>query len=200
MQTKHGIILSYEESFARAVATKMIIMKPLSVWHLLIPFVFAFDFFQRKRDTEIFTKNFLFTKKLALDAAVAINQGEDRQSQLAKIENETRDRLTLQKLYSWGIHQGQVKGVNLLIDHYSKLLEAEGDSYQSLVKNAYQTRDNYEAFLHQLTVIEKEIDRAVIGLLGEREEVWESMLIKQTVIDEMRTTGVSKFFLEARED
>ena len=200
MQTKYGIILSYEESFARAVATRMIIMKPLSVWHLLIPFVFAFDFFQRKRDAEIFAKNFLFTKKLALDAAVAKNQGEDRQSQLAKIENETRDRLTLQKLYSWGIHQGQTKGVNLLIDHYSKLLEAEGDSYPSLVKNAYQTRDNYEAFLHQLTAIEKEIDRAVVGLLGEREEVWEPMLMKQAVIDEMRTKGVSIFFLEARED
>ena len=93
MQTKYGIILSYEESFARAVATRMIIMKPLSVWHLLMPFVFIFDFFQRKKDTEIFARNFLFTKKLALDAAVAINQGEDRQNQLDKIESETRDRL-----------------------------------------------------------------------------------------------------------
>ena len=199
MQTKYGIILSYEEMFARAVATRMIIMKPLSVWHLLIPFVFAFDFFQRKKDTEIFARNFLFTKKLALDAAVAINQGEDRQRQLDRIESETRDRLISQKLYSWGIHQGQVKGVNLLINHYSKLLEVEGDNYQSLVKNAYQTQDNYEAFLHQLTAIEKEIDRAVIERLGETAVIVESMLTKQKLVDEMRTKGVSKFFLEARE-
>jgi len=200
MQTKYGIILSYEESFARAVATRMIIMKPLSVWHLLIPFVFAFDFFQRKRDIETFTKNFLFTKKLALDVALEINKGEDRQSQLAKIEDETRDRLISQKLYTWGIHQGQMRTIDLLIDHYAKLLEAEGNSYPALVKNTYKTQDSCQAFLHQLTSIEKEIDQAVIERLGETEEICKSMLAKQTIIDEMRTKGVSKFFLEARED
>ena len=198
MPTKYGFILSYEESFARAVAMRMIIMKPLSAWHFLMPFVFVFDFLRRKRETEIFTRNFLFTKKLALDAALDISRGEDRQSKLAKIENETRDRLTSQKLYSWGIHQGQMTEVNLLIDHYSKLLEAEGDSYQSLVKNAYKTREHFEAFLHQLTSMEKEIDRAVIGTLGKTEEIWEPMLVKQTIIDEIRTRGVRKLFLEAR--
>lgn len=198
MRTQYGIILSYEESFARAVAIGVIIREPLTVWHFLIPFVFIFDFFRRKRDTEIFTKNFLFVKKLALDAAFAIGKGEDRQSRLARIEKETRDRLTSQKLYSWGIHQGQMTEVNLLIDHYSRLLEAEGNSYQSLVKNAYQTQENYEALLHQLTSIEREIDRAVIKTLGETEEVWQPMLIKHTVIDEMRTRGVRKLFSEAR--
>jgi len=198
MRTQYGIILSYEESFARAVAIGVIVRGPLTVWHFLIPFVFIFDFFRRKRDTEIFTKNFLFVKKLALDAAFDINKGEDRQSQLAQIKNETRDRLTSQKLYSWGIHQGLMKEVDLLIDHYSKLLEAEGNSYESLVKNAYQTQENYEAFLHQLTSIEREIDRAVIKTLGETEEVWQPMLTKHTVIDEMRTRGVCKLFSEAR--
>ncbi|MBA7504230.1 hypothetical protein ES706_02857 [subsurface metagenome] len=198
MQTKYGIILSYEESFARAVALGVIIREPLTVWHFMIPAVFIFDFFRRKRDTEIFTRNFLFVKKLALDAALDINKGEDRQSRLARIENETRDRLTSQKLYSWGIHQGQMKEVNLLIDHYFKLLEAEGNSYESLIKNAYQTQENYEALLHQLTSIEREIDRAVIKTLGETEEIWQSMLTKHTVIDEMRTRGVRKLFLKAR--
>ena len=198
MQTKYGIILAYEESFARAVAMGVIIRKPLSVFHLLVPFMFIFDFIRRKSDTEMFTKNFLFTRKLALDAAVDINQGEDRQRQLAKIKNETRDRLTSQKFYSPKIHQGQMTKINLLIDHYSKLLEAEGDSYPSLVKNAYQTRDHFEAFLHQLTSIEKDIDRGVIEILGGTEEAWQSMRTKQTVMDEMRTRGVHKLFLEAR--
>ena len=198
IRKKHSIILSSEESFAKAVAMRMIMMKPLSAWHFLMPFVFVFDFLQRKRETEIFTKNFLFTKRLALDAAFEINKGEDRQSRLAKIEDEIRNRLTSQKLYSWGIHQKQMAEVNLLIDHYSKLLEADGDSYPSLVQNAYQTQDNFEAFLHQLTSAEKEIDRAVIKTLGETEEVWEPMLTKQRVIDEMRTRRVRKLFLEAR--
>jgi len=198
MRTQYGIILAYEESFARAVAIGVIVREPLTVWHFLIPFVFIFDFFRRKRDTEIFTKNFLFVKKLALDAAFAISKGEDRQSRLTQIESETRDKLTSQKLYSWGIHQGQMTEVNLRIDHYSKLLEAEGNSYQSLVKNTYQTQENYEAFLHQLTSIEREIDRAVIKTLGETEEVWQPMLTKHAAIDEMRTRGVRKLFSEVR--
>ena len=92
-----------------------------------------------------------------------------------------------------------MKGVNLLINHYSKLLEVEEDNYQSLVKNAYQTQDNYEAFLRELTAIEKEIDRAVIERLGETAVIVEPMLTKQKLVDELRTKGVSKFFLEARE-
>lgn len=194
MQTKYDIILSQEESFARVVAIKMIIMKPLTLWHYLMPFMFVFDFLRRKKETETFSKNFLFTKKLALDAADDINKGEDRQNRLAKIGDEIRDRLTAQKLYSLGIHQQQMAEVNLLIDHYCKLLKAEGDSYQSLVKNAYETLDNYQAFLKQLTSAEKAIDRAVFKTLGEKEEVWEQMVKKQTVISEMRAKRVDKIF------
>lgn len=198
MQTKYGIILSYEESFARAVAMGVIVREPLTVWHFLIPFVFIFDFLRMKSETEIFVRNFLFTKKLALDAAVDINKGQDRQSILTKIENETKDRLVSQKLYSWRIHQGQMAEVNLLIDHYSELLGTEGNNYESLVNNAYKTREQYEAFLHQLTSAEKEIDRAVMVTLGETEEVWEPMVLKQTTIDKIRAKGINKLFLEGR--
>ena len=197
-QKKHGIILTYEGSFARAVAMGVIVRKPPTVWHILIPFVFILDFIRMNRETEIFTTNFLFTKKLALDAAFNISKGEHRQSILAQIENQTRDRLTAQKLYSWQIQQGQKAEVNLLIDHYSKLLSAEGDSYKSLVKSVYQTRDQLEAFLHQLTLAERKIDQAVIETLFETGEVKNSILTKHTVIDQMRTEGMNKLFLEAR--
>ncbi|MFQ6121572.1 MAG: NF038143 family protein [Dehalococcoidales bacterium] len=198
MQTKYGIILSYEESFAKAVAMGVMVRKPLTIWHFLMPFVFVFDFLRMRRETEIFARNFLFTRKLALDAAVAISKGEDRQSQLAEIESKTKDRLVSQKLYSWRTHQGQMAEVNLLLDHYAKLLKAEGDSYPSLVKNAYKTQQHFATFLQQLTSAEREIDRAVIGTLGEAEEVWQSMSMKQTIIDEMRRKGLSKLFSEAR--
>jgi len=200
MQTRYGIILFYEKSFARVVAMGVIVRGPLTVWHVMMPFMFIFDFSRTQRETEIFARNFLFIKKLALDAAVDINKGGGRQGKLAEIENEAKDRLVSQKLYSWKIHQGQMAEVNLLVDHYSKLLEAEGKNYESLVKNAYKNREHFEVFLRQLTSIEKEIDRAVIVTLGETEEIWERMLAKQRVIDEMRIKGVRKLFLEARRD
>ena len=61
-QKKHGIIVAYEGSFARAVAMGVIVGKPPMAWHILIPYVFIFDFNRMKRETEIFTMNYLFTK------------------------------------------------------------------------------------------------------------------------------------------
>ena len=198
LEKKYDIILSYEESFARIVAIRMIIERPLSIWHYLIPFLFLFEFLRRRKETRIFSENFLFVKKLALDVSLDINKGEDRQNRAAKIEDEIKDRLTSQNLYSWEIHQKQIAEVNLLIDHYCKLLNAEGKSYESLVKNAYQTQDNYKAFLRQLTSAEKAIDRAVIKTLGETEEIGEEIAKKRRIIDEIRAKGIDKIFQKAR--
>jgi len=194
IQKKYDIILNYEESLAGAVAIGVLVRKPLTVWHFLVPFIFMYDFFRMKVETTVFTRNFLFTKKLALDAAFEINKGEDRQSKLARIERETRDWLTSQKFYSWRIHQGQIKEANLLLDHYLKLLGVEGESYPSLVKSAYQNQAQFEFFQRQLTALEREIDQAVMDTLGVTEEIWESMSIKQTVIDKIRTEEVRKLF------
>lgn len=199
MPTKYDLILSYEDSFARAAAVGVIVRRPLSVWHVLIPFAFIFDFMQRKKETEMFSRNFLFIKKLALDAAFNISEGEDRKGQLSRIEHETKEKLTAQKLYSWGIHQGQMKELNFLIDHYLKLLKPEGNSYRQLVKNVYQTREGYEAFFHQLSSIEKEVDRAVIETLGGTEEIQQRILAKQEVIAEMRSKRAYQLFGEAKE-
>lgn len=194
MPKGYDLILSQEESFARGVALALIMRRPLSAWHYLIPFMFMLDFLARKRETEIFTKNFLFTKKLALDAAYQINKGEERQSILAKIEEEIKNWLTTQKIYSWKIHQGQITEINLLIDHYSKLLNAKGKSYDAMVKNAYQTRRAYEVFLHQLTSAEEEIDQAVLELLPEKEKAWRQMLDKQEVMEGARRKWVDRIF------
>jgi len=200
MKIKYGIILSYEGSFASAVSTNMTMRKPLTAWHFLVPFIFVFDFIRMKGEAESFTKNYLSVKKLALDAAFDINRGEDRQHRIARIEDETRDKLISQKLYSWQAHHEQLTEVNLLVEHYGKLLEAEGDSYQSLVKSAYETRDSYESFLHQLTSVEREIDQAIIVTLGETEEIGEQMLMKHAVVDKIRAKETDKFFPRTSQD
>lgn len=177
---KRDIILSYEESFARAIAQAMVVRRPITVWHFLIPFIFIFHLLRMKREVESFTKNFLYTKKITLDAALDINKGEDRQNRLSRIEDETRGWLIAHDLHSWGIHQGQMAQVNLLVDHYLKLLDAEGDSYSSLVRNTYKTRKEYESFLNQLNSIGREIDRAVYEILpGNKEKAWEQILISR---------------------
>ena len=199
-EKKYNAILAYETSFAKTVATDVILGKPLTVWHFLIPFMFVFNFLRMRSETELLTRNFLFIKKLALDAAFEMGKGEDKSSRLNWIDNEIRDWLTSKELYSEEIHQGQMAEVNLLIGHYYKLLQAEGDSYQSLVKNAYETREQFEAFSQQLTLVEREIDQGVIRGLSTTGEAWDSMLTKQAVISEMRTREVRRLFLETRRD
>ncbi len=197
---KYNLILSQEESFARAVASGFMVRRPLVLWHLLIPFMFVFHLITFKKEIENFAKNFLFTRKLALKAAQEITQGiskdEDKQNKMMQIADEIKDWLMSQKLYSTRLHHGQIAQVNLLIDHYSQLLNAEGDNYYSLVRNAYLTRSNYEAFQRQLTLTEKEIDTAVFVILGETNRVWEQILTKQRVIEELRTKETERIFFE----
>ncbi len=66
------------------------------------------------------------------------------------------------------------------------LLKAEGKSYQSLVKDAYQTRDNYEAFLQELTLAEKAVNRAAIQTVGKTETTSELISKMETVTDGIR--------------
>lgn len=196
IQKKHDILLFYEETFARNLATGVIVRRPIILWHILIPFMFIFRILSMKRETETFAQNFLFIRKLALDAALNITKGEDRQARIARIEKETRDRLDSQKLYSTRLHRGQMTVVDLLIDFYSKLLNAEGSKYDALVKNAYHCRSNYEAFQKQLTLAEKEVDNAVLVVLGEAYGAWEEILTKQTVIDQLREKERDRIFSE----
>lgn len=163
LDTKHENILSQERSLAKAVASAVIESKPPTVWEITIPILFILNLFRFKRSREIFTLNFLFTKKLALEAAFdMVKKGYGREEAMARVKDKTRDVLASDNkgIYSQKIRQKQLKEMDLLIDHYRKLLEAEGKDYASLMKNAYHTRETYNAFLARLKQAESEVNRA----------------------------------------
>jgi hypothetical protein len=163
LDTKYESILSRERSLAKAVASAVIESKPLTVWEMMIPLVFIHNFLRFKRTREVFTLNFLFTKKLALEAAFdTVKKGQSRQQAMARIKEKTRNILAADKkgIYSQKIRQRQMKEIELLIEHYRKLLQAEGKDYNSMMKNAYQAWEEYNAFLGQLKRAEKEVNRA----------------------------------------
>jgi hypothetical protein len=163
LDTKHENILSQERSLAKAVASAVIESRPPTVWEITIPILFILNLFRFKRSKEIFALNFLFTKNLALEAAFyMIRQGQDKEEAVVRIKEKTREILASdnKEIYSQKIRQKQLKEMGLLIDHYLKLLEAEGKDYASMVKNAYHTRENYSAFLARLKQAEKEVNTA----------------------------------------
>lgn len=84
--------------------------------------------------------------------------------------------------------------INLLLDHYLKLLGAEGNSYEALVKDAYQNRDNYEAFLRELVPVERAVNRAAIQTVGASETAYEIVSGMERATERIRAEQAEKIF------
>jgi hypothetical protein len=169
LDTKYENILSRERSLAKTVANAVIGQNQVAVWDVLIPIVFLFNFLRFKRAREVFALNFLFTKKLALQAAFDMRKkGQSKEEALTQVKSKTSHILASDKqgVYSIKIRQKQMKEIELLLDHYHRLLTAEGKDYGSMVKNTYRIREDYVTFLKQLELAEKEVNRAATQTLG----------------------------------
>jgi hypothetical protein len=169
LDTKHENILAQERALAKAVASAVIGQTPVTVWDVLIPIVFVFNVLKFKRAREIFTLNFLFTKKLALQGAFdMVKKGQSREDALGQIRDQTSQILASDKkgIYSIKIRQKQMREIELLLDHYFRLLNADGKDYVSMVKHAYRSRQDFAAFVKELEGIEKEVNRAASQTAG----------------------------------
>jgi hypothetical protein len=169
LDTKYERILEQERSLAKRIANTVIGQNPVAVWDVLIPIVFLFNFLNFKRAREAFALNFMFTKKLALEAAFNMVKKEiNKEEAMAQIKDKTSQILASDKkgIYSIKIRQRQMREIDLLIDHYYKLLNAEGKDYATMVKNTYKDQKDYAAFIGQLEQIEKEVIRAATQTVG----------------------------------
>ncbi|HEX9910300.1 MAG TPA: NF038143 family protein [Desulfatiglandales bacterium] len=189
-----ALVLDSEESFARAVALGVIVKRPLSAWHFLLPGMFLFDFLRRSSETRRYSDLFLFPRKLALNGALDIFNGEDRKEILSQIEDDMKHWLVSLNLYSEMLHRKHMDEIDLLVDHYSKLLHAEGNNYPGLVKYAYQARESYEAYLHRLSAAEEEVDHAIAEIRGETKEIMERLRVERVQVMELRTKEVNQIF------
>lgn len=200
MKKNYNIISSADEELARAVTLRAIVTKPVSVWQALIPFIFILDFLKRSRAVRLYADNFMLPRKLAIDAALGINSGEDKEHRLSRVEEAIKEWLNSIKLYSQDLRQNQMEIITLLIEHYSKLLNTNGNTYYSLVRNAYNNRENYEAYLSRLASAEKEVDRTIIKKLGDTEELREKILAEKQQLETLRKEEVDGIFLGMRID
>lgn len=194
MESKYDKILSFEESFAREVALGVHVTKSLTVWHHLIPGMFIIDFLRRGSEIKRYSYHFMFPRKLALDAAQAMTQGEEKSQRLLQAEQEAKTWLNSLNLYSEGLHRSQMAAVNLLVDHYTKLLKAESESYYGLIENAYTTRENYEAFLSSLALAEEDLDQNIIETLGKTEKLRDRLIVEKVQVEKQRKKHTDKIF------
>jgi hypothetical protein len=196
LKKKFDIILSREQRMARAIALKAIRPKPLSVWEVMIPVIFIMGYMRAKADREVFSQNMLFTKKMALEAAFDMIRKETPKTHaLMQIDQKTKDLLSSvpDGIYSEQIRREQLEEAALLVDHYSKLLQAEGQDYSALVIGVFPQRQDYINFQQALSALEKKVSQAASRTLGAQTDA--AMLSRiESVTQELRSAEIQKIF------
>ena len=191
---KYDMIENAEQQFAREVTLGVIVTSPLTTWQYIIPGYFIIDFLRRSSAIRQYTKYFMFPRKLAMDAAVAQMQGENKASMSSDFKDNIRVWLESLKLYSPDLEKAHVKLIEILAVHYLKLLNAKGDTFYVLLKHAYPHRDHFKQFIEVITSAENEVDRRVMEQLGSEEKVKEKILAQQQQIAKRRQKILEDIF------
>lgn len=189
-----ALILDGEESFARAVALGVIVKRPVSAYHFLLPGMFLFDFLRRSAETKRYSELFLFPRKLALEGAFDLLNGESKKDLLSQAEESIRPWLISLKLDSERLVRAHMAEITLLVDHYVKLLQAEEETYHGLIRQAYSTPEHYETFLTELSSAEREVDQAVAESHGGSPAIWQRLQAEQVQVEELRKKETKLIF------
>ncbi len=155
LDLKKKAIYEDEERFAYALSEKMFEKPQANVWMILIPIIIVYHMYRHQQyisDRKSFSENYLLTRKQVLDetfSAHVRNNGIHADALMAKSNIPGKASSHYKR---W---------VELLSGHYRDLLKAEGDSYDTLTRNAYGNRTHYLLFLHQLNRVENRFNTAV---------------------------------------
>ena len=196
LKKKYGAILTHEISLARSVAVSVIRSKPLSVWEVLIPIIFILMFMKTREEREVFVQNLMFTKKMALEAALKMTRDQQPvEEAMVPVEEQTQELVATAPdgIYSEQIRKEQLNEVRLLIDHYSRLLDAEGKDFRSLLVSAYPTHSGYSRFLKQLEAAEAQVTAAARKTLGTRTDTGTLARI-ETALNSIRVKEAKEFY------
>jgi hypothetical protein len=191
---KFDVISIAEQQFAREVTLGVLYLRPLSAWHYLIPGMFIFDFLRRSRAIRKYTETFMFPRTLALRAARDLAADKTRITVDPQLESEIKNWLAAFQLDSPDLVRAQKKTVDLLADHYARLLQAEGESYYDLIQNAYSSRAAFEAHLRDITAAENEVDREILARVGGKPAVKEKLELEARQVESRRQKILEDIF------
>jgi len=159
---RDDMILGEEEQLAREVTLGVIVERPVKIWNSIIPGMFIIDFLRRQSALRKYVRYFMFPRKTAIRVAQALLQGEEKAILLAQAKEDTRTWLASLGFHSNEICRAQMEEVVLLLEHYLKLLQSEGDYYHLLIRNAYASQEAFQKVVDQTSEAEKAFDRAMI--------------------------------------
>lgn len=193
--TRYELILSRERRFADLLADEIVERPRLSAWMIMIPIIFVqylLGYRQYKPALDAVAKEFMTTKKAALNAAFdMVERGVPKEQALTRCLSSPEGGYAEP---AKEIRRKQLKEIDLLVDHYVKLLKAEGDSYQSLLKNAYLTRIGHERFLDLLQQAEIEVNRAASRAFSQTKDFSEMLSKTEAAAEALRTAEMNTVF------
>jgi hypothetical protein len=198
LSTKYKWIVAHDRAWAGSLAASIRKPKQISVWEVLMPVLLIFNYASAKVTRETFMQNILFTKQMALDAARdMVRKRVGRDEVMLPIKEKTRDLLSTveEGVYSEAIRQKQLEEIDLLIDHYCKLLNADGNDFVTLVRGAYPDRGDYLDFLGRLKKAETRVHEASLETVGSRGDRQFVTNLEQTT-ERVRMTSVDTFYKE----
>jgi hypothetical protein len=152
---RRGIILQRELAFANAIGATVIDKPKVSFWMVLIPILFVYFIYRAQRfksDRMKFDEEFMITRRRAMDTAFAAVEANGR----ADMDTVVRDASLPEEL-----QEPYAAWMNALVDHYTDLLVADGDSFDALVRATYRSRTDYLLALNRLTAAEKDFYKAL---------------------------------------
>ncbi len=195
----YRLVLSAEESFAQRVALGMWTRRPLTVWHYLLPGMFVWDLLRRQRAVQQYSSLFLFPRELALEAALRMTGGEDREGVLTQAGNKVQEWLFAKKVYSPRVLRAHMDQIGILLGHYGRVLQSHAETYSGLIRDPHGPRHNYEEYLAKLCTSEEEVDRSLAEIQGETAEVWERLRAEQAQVAQLRKIEADRIFSEEGE-
>ena len=160
LNKRYQIIFTRELAMARFATLQVMKPKPFSVWEVLFPVFFILGFMRVKKQRELFTQNLMFTKKLAMGAALdMIENNLSKSGILTRIDSKTKTIIAKvdNGIYSEEIRQSQMDEIDLLIDHFHRLLKVDGEDYPTLIINTYKTKTDFNSFTNKLKDAEKQV-------------------------------------------
>jgi hypothetical protein len=194
------MILAREQRMAKFVAFQTVKPKPFSVWEVMIPVIFILGFMRSREQREIFAQNLMFTKRMALDAAYEmLSKNQTKETVMSVIAAKTQNLLSTipDGLYSEAIRQKQMDEIELLVDHYCRLMDAEGSDYATLVGNTYPTPHDLTAFLDSLEDAERGVTQAARETLGSQTDDEKAERIEKAV-DQFRQQEIEAIYSSDR--
>ena len=183
---KFRIIWKHEVGQANQIARMLLDDQKTGIsWKLFVPPLYLYRLYKYRQALGLAEKNFLFTKKLAFNAAKNIFQGKERSWEIRYIEIKTREILDKEKkgLYTEDIRHKQLNEIELLIDYYLDLMNTDQSKYSEILKAIYPSRGNYLSFVNKLQKLEEEVIQVAIttmrkGTKKERREWFDKVRAK----------------------